>query len=746
MSKQGGAMKSAGDCELLRRGVLCAATLLVGLRVAAVLANAQQPKEEAGVSIVEVPVFVRDDAGKPVLDLKEEDFKIWEDGKAQKIEIFLPIDLGKRAESALPKPLIRRNFVFFFDVTFNSVAGLLRAKQAAYRFVDTKLDPEDRAAVFAFSSLKGVFLVANFTSDKRLLHSALDSLGVDRRFVVTFDAAGFYNQVLMQPPPSEPVLVEEQPTESARPERRVENMNATSEWMRQLNEMGKRNDAEFYQNTVSMYLEGMRSFARSIEFFPGRKYLIYFSNGFDTKVLGVMDLKTASEHAELAASGDFETMATSGVNEEREVRRDLSDVMHQAARYLASSDCKVFPIDTSGLAGDANLDLIDESSADPQAVGRKQASLFEFADETGGKLYKNTSDIDSAMTDILESTGSFYLLGYNVPVRPASEQERYHKIRVEIARRGLNISYRPGYHDPIPFSKFSQEDRQLQIAEVITDNLAMESIKIRAQSAVFPEESGLVPVAVLLQIPGDQFEKAKRELLLEVYAFAVSPKGTFDGYAHGFCRTPPSEANGKLQKSGLRYSDVLLVPPGEYELRILVRNGLNGDIGTTTVKTAARKASTSFAMATPFFASGKSEWLNMLGYDPEKPPARVGSLGGKHPISYRGKPCTAEIYPNIQDRGDRGLLIRLYNFSFDSGTKEPDIGLRWEIFDQGGRYLGQPQFKLLEKPNRISDSQIEYMFDIRAEKLPAGLCWLKVTATDKMKGGAISDWVPLELR
>ncbi|MEW6366353.1 MAG: VWA domain-containing protein [Acidobacteriota bacterium] len=694
------------------------------------------------MSIVEVPVFARDDAGKPVLDLTQEEFSVYEDGKAQKIEIFLPIDLGKRAESVLPKQLIRRNFVFFFDVTFNSAQGLIRARQAAYRFVDTKMDPEDRAAVFAFSSLKGIFLVANFTSDKQLLRSALDSLGIDRRFDVVTDAGGYFNQVLLQTHQGG-VMVEGL---SRLSDGAGGNQDEANLWMRQLNAMGKRNDAEFYTNTVSAYLEGMRSFARSLEFFPGRKYLIYFSNGFDTKVLGAMDLKTAAEQAEMAAHGDFEWMAASGVNEEREVRRDLSDVMHQAARYLASSDCKVFPIDTSGLAGDANLDLIDESSADPQAVGRRQASLFEFADETGGKLYKNTNDIDAAMADVLDTTGSFYLLGYNVPVRPASEQEKYHKIKVEVARRGLSISYRPGYHDPIPFSKLSKEDRQLQIAEVVSDNLSMDNLKLRAQAAVFPEQSGQVPVAVLLQIPGGQFEKAKRELLLEVYAFAVGPKGTFDGYAHGFCRIPPSEANGGIQKGGLRYSDMMLLPPGEYEIRVLVRNGLTGDIGTTTVKAAAQKASTTFAMATPFFVSGKSEWLNVLGYDTEKPPARVAGLGGYYPISYRAKPCTAEIYPNVQDRDDRGLLIRLYNFSFDSGTKEPDIGLRWEIFDQGGRYLGQPQFKLLEKPNRISDSQIEYMFDIHAEKLPAGLCWLKVTATDKMNGTSVFDWVPLDVK
>ncbi len=95
MSKRGWALKSARDYRPLHDWLLCAVALVSGWSGAAAVANGQQPKEEAGVSIVEVPVFVRDEAGKPVLDLKQEDFTVYEDG--QQIRDFVYVGDVARA-------------------------------------------------------------------------------------------------------------------------------------------------------------------------------------------------------------------------------------------------------------------------------------------------------------------------------------------------------------------------------------------------------------------------------------------------------------------------------------------------------------------------------------------------------------------------------------------------------------------------------------------------------------------------
>ncbi|MBI2840716.1 MAG: VWA domain-containing protein [Acidobacteria bacterium] len=714
-------------------------TILFG----AVVAAADQPKEEAGVSVVEVPVFVRDKDGNAVMDLKLEDFKVWEDGKEQKIELFFPIDLNKRDEQKLPPPVTRRNFILLYDVTFNTPAALVRGQEAGYKFVDTMLPADDRAAVYAFSTLKGVFMVCNFTSDKNLLRSAINSLGVQRKFDTVIDSAGFFNESMVLSEAPIGMLGGEETEAKPGAVAKV----YTAQWMREMNAKVNRDNEQYYRDTVGIYLENIRTFARELELLPGRKFLILFSTGFDTKAFGVRDIRDTAQEAETFVHGDFETMAASGEAQAREIATDLSDLMEQAMNYFSSSDCRIFALDAAGLASDSNLDFTLQTTSDPQATGRRQASLFSMAKETGGKLYKNSNEMDSALTDVLDTTESFYLLGYTPPARSGRKPGEFHKIKVEVTRPGVDFTYRPGYHDARPFSELSGDERLTQIAQIVNDGSSLNAITMKAQALLFPEEEGLSPVAVAVELPGTQFAKEKRELQIELYAFALGPEKRFEGYAHGFSRVSAGDAGGKLQQNGIRYTDVMLLRPGrEYEIRTIVRNNLTGDIGTMSLKVTTKSDPKAFSVATPFFVPSKSNWSNAVGYDPQKPPARIARHGIEFPVTYRGKSCAVELHPDIQDGKDRALLIKLYNFAFEAGSKEPDLGINWEILDTSGRNLAQPQFKLLERPNRVSDTMVEYIFDLRAANLPSGLCWLRVTATDNMTKKSVVEWVPLEAK
>ncbi|MEW6363409.1 MAG: VWA domain-containing protein [Acidobacteriota bacterium] len=702
-----------------------------------------QQREEAGASIVEVPVFVQDEKGRPVPDLKQEDFKVYEDGNEQAVTLFLPVDLGRRVEENLPAQLVRRNFIFFFDATFNSALGLMKAKDASLRFVDSQMDPQDRAAVFAFSTLKGVFMIANFTSDKTLLRSAIESLGFDRRFDTSADSAGFFNQVLLQPEVEPGMFLE--PGKDLHAE--IDVKSRIVEWVRDMNAFTQRIDEEFYRNTVAAYLDGLRTFARGLEFFSGRKYLIYFSGGFDTKVLGARDIRETTDEAEDFASGNFEKLVLSGSAEKREIPRELSDAMELAVRSFAASDCRVYPIDATGLESDPNMTLIDQGVRDPKAMGRRQASLFSLAEETGGKLYRNINDLNRPLASIVDETRSFYLLGYNVPARAAGEAGRYHRIKVDIRRPDVKFTYRPGYHDPRPFREFTAEERRLQVAEVISNNQTMNSIRLQAQVVAFPEKDGRSPVAVIVQVPIDQFSLAQGNPPLEIFAFALGPEGNHEAYAHGFCNVRMADTEMRSRNRGIRYSDILVPASGRsYEIRIMVRNNDSGEIGTTSIRATTLKDSGRFTMATPFFVPSSSEWINIMGYDPEKPPVRVASLGTDYPVSFEGKPCPVELFPDIQDGGSRGLLVKLYNFATGDANNEPDISVRWEIADVARNVIGQPQFKLLGRSLDREENRLEYLFDIRARGIPSGPYWLKVTATDNTSGQVATGWVPLDLR
>lgn len=705
------------------------------------LLAAEDVRERATVSAVEIALAARDKSGSPIRDLGKNEVRVYEDGKEQKIDLFVPVDLSRRSDAPLPAPAIRRNFILFFDATFNTPGSLLRAKDAASRLVTTMLPEGDQAAVYAFTSSKGVFMVANFTADRRLLLSAIESLGIDQGLAAAADSAGFFSQDMLRAPLDPRLYALALANESERSSRNA----ALAQWVREMAAIAKINSGDAYKRAVASYLENIRNFARSLELFPGRKDLIFFSTGFDTKVFGARDLREVAEEAELVAKGDFVDMAIQGEARARDLGVELAAMFDQATKYFTSSDCKVFTVDTAGLGNDSNLDFADAPSTDPHAAGRRQASLFSLAKETGGHFYKNINDLDQVLADILKITESFYLLTYAPPQRAPSKSPAFHTIKIDVTRADVELNYRKGYHDMRPFRDLTPDERRLQLAEIIDNNLARDAVSFVAQGLVFPEAGGRCPAAFVVQIPGAQFESQDSELPLEVYAFALGPEGRFESYAHGICRVLAADAAGKLQGNGVRYADVMSLRPGiEYQIRVLVRNNINGDVGTRTISITTRSSGNAFAMATPFFITPKTGWLDVIGYDPKKPPPRAGQTGEEFPVSYRDKPCPVEIFPNLRDGRKRGLLIKLFNFSSDITTKRPDIHISWEVIDDAGKVLAAPRYRLLEPPYRPSDARVEYLFELQTGDLPPGSHWLKVQAGDNQTQQSVTEWVPLQ--
>jgi len=138
----------------------------------------QRPVARVQVRLVPVDVIVTDAAGRPVTDLKEEDFQILEDGKPQEIRHFTLQKLTEAAPDPNRRPLLRatpdtefapqtaRTFLLlmgsgWIDKPFKSV-------EALKKFVLNDLLPQDRVAVFAFNR------ASNFTTDHEYIAQVLE--------------------------------------------------------------------------------------------------------------------------------------------------------------------------------------------------------------------------------------------------------------------------------------------------------------------------------------------------------------------------------------------------------------------------------------------------------------------------------------------------------------------------------------------------------------------------------------------
>lgn len=143
----------------MRRLALVAAVMLG-------VSAAQETVIRGGVSLVDLLVTVRDKKGALLKDLKQTDFKVFEDGKQMEIRGFaretdVPLTIG-----------------MVVDISGSVATKIPEERLAARKFFDTVLRPQDQAFVISFG--RSATLLQDMTGSKPKLQDGLDELGPDR--------------------------------------------------------------------------------------------------------------------------------------------------------------------------------------------------------------------------------------------------------------------------------------------------------------------------------------------------------------------------------------------------------------------------------------------------------------------------------------------------------------------------------------------------------------------------------------
>ena len=143
-------------------------TLCLLLLAAALAAQQQPPPKDAPqtfrtrVTVVPVDVRIVDRSGKPITDLKQEDFTIREDGVPQKIVHFSFQALTPITGAAVDKPLDFRKplgetlapqgrRIFLIVLGRGRQVGPVKGVEAAMKFVKARLLPQDQVGILAYN-------------------------------------------------------------------------------------------------------------------------------------------------------------------------------------------------------------------------------------------------------------------------------------------------------------------------------------------------------------------------------------------------------------------------------------------------------------------------------------------------------------------------------------------------------------------------------------------------------------------
>lgn len=590
-------------------------------------------------------------------------------------------------------------------------------------------------------------MCANFTTDRNRLWEALNALGVQNQPDSTPTAGLAGGQVSLG-------------TRWTKTGPSVGSVRGMTEGMESMlsdaelsTDIGiiRRYDRETYTRGVHDYLSEMQDLAKALDVLPGRKFFVLFSAGFDMNkaFLGGADPTALPKYVDQEiGKGDVGR---------GQPRTDMMKLAAQAMAAFSSSDCRFYSLDTAGLQG--TNDVADfEADGRPRKgeVGEHQGpiiqkvcqdSLAELASEAGGRFLGSLNDLDKALLTLDRETGQYYVLGYQSP--SSKGQGEYHKIRVEVARPGVSVSFRKGYYEAKPFADFTELERDLQIAAIVDKQLEQEQIPFTAQVYGFRPDSnawtGLSESMVQMAIPASAGAKWSASSI-EMYGFARAEDGSIVDAFHAVPDLSETRQAEDAVRHGISYSDVLMLKPGRYQIRLIVRDTRNGLVGAHTLPYEAIDfSSTTPFISTPCFISTGSSMLNIRGFDPQRASPRFPSRPPEYPISFQKKNCVAAVLPDLSRRKECPLLLKLYGVPSDPATGGPRARIGWRISGLDGSGEQPVECELRGVEHHPSTTQTDLLFIIRAPELTPGFYVLNVSVRDEQSGTTITGKIAFQI-
>jgi VWFA-related protein len=505
----------------------------------------QPPRIRTGINYVRVDAIVTDRQGNPVLDLKQDEFRIKEDGKAQSIESFSVVKID--ALEQLDGPPAReptsiyeeqreaqrpdvRLFIILLDDYHVRRGNDMVVRKPLIEFIENQLAPADMVAImYPLTPITGL----SFTRNRGRLISAIEHFQ-GRRF-------------------------------DYRPMNQFEEQYAN--YPAQTVEMIRNQVVMTALKGAAIKLGGMRE---------GRKSIIFVSEGFT----GLLPPQLNDPVASMPGFGNA-ARGNSGVqNSDRAewaAQVDMISDLNLIFTEMNRNNTSIYAVDPRGLAPfEYDINQAVGLQVDKKHLDASLDTLRALADNTDGRAIVNRNDIGKAMQQIIRDASGYYLIGYNSSQAPTDG--KFHKIDVEVTRKGVDVRARKGYWAYTADDVARAEAAKVEAPPAVTAALATLAEPPRGRPARFWIGTGRAengkssvtfawePVAPLAGERRGPDDNASNVLLT-----VVAPDGRplFRGRVpEQGAAVAPAAAPGAAAPASATFA----VPPGRVQMRITVQN------------------------------------------------------------------------------------------------------------------------------------------------------------------------------
>lgn len=581
------------------------------------IASSQQQEVRSSITVlsVEIPVTVIKD-GKPIEELRKENFEVYDNGKRIEISDFEYVHLEKISSEGKNVPVsARRHFLFLFDLLHSDLNSITKAREAAIDIVTNHLTNSDLAAVAIYSH-RGLVLLLGFTPAKDQVIAAIKTFGAPKLVERYKDPLGLMFGDFLDP--AQLTALENANTQGGQ-----EFEGTFREFLQSMYSVQQQVYRQESEARFRAFSRSMQDLASMMSRLNGRKFVIFLSEGFEPTLLGDSGGIRSADQRILTDVWQINTEAMFGNTESKRYLNNIT----KAFRRIGAT---IYAVDIGRLR---------------EGGTRKASGLVALAKDTGGTLFENFNKLGKALGKIVKETSVTYIL----TIHPTNIEldGSYHKLKVKLVNvpkeyKKAKLYHRPGYYAYPP----SVKGKQFAAAEMILEGVEKGDLIFSIVAFPIDYTDDKLYVPVIAKIEGeDMLEKTGTlpGITLEILSYVFNEQGDIVSFFNKTVKLELSKMRERLKDGLTLWWNLLLDKKGNYEIRSLARI-LEVDrfkLDTYTLPTIPDNF-----VSAPIFGKLPAETFLIL--DPKNRPKEI-----KYPFMYQRQIFVpqpiAEITPDIHN-------------------------------------------------------------------------------------------------